>query len=301
VRHRGASDRWPRLRRHWCPGAPERPRPWHDRELATTLPVQRGLRCQLIELGAVAPIVQHRIARRVLVDARGTMADPLSRDEDRQLHVQLDLAHLEGRGVPVPHQVADQALVGRHLLGALAVGHPCRLNHGGIVAHVVDHPDEPLIEDGQGLEQQLLDRRHDGPARRLLGGAKLGDFGQGIGGQGHAGYHAMREGRDVAVVQLAPLSERGQGLYTDCRSDPAMVINATRHKRIGPGGSTRRLHQTHRRPSPGCRAWSGIPGGETGSTSVVKGWFLPGMVPPLPDHHDKCQRQPYGSRCLIFR
>jgi len=52
-----------------------------------------------------------------------------------------------------------------------------------------------------------------------------------------------------------------------------MAINAAWHKRIGPGGGTRRLHHS---PSFIER----VDGGETGSTSVVKARFLPGMVPP---------------------
>jgi len=43
-----------------------------------------------------------------------------------------------------------------------------------------------------------------------------------------------------------------------CRGNPAMAINGRRNKPIGPGGSTRRLHQ-----SP---ASTGFGGGEIGST-----------------------------------
>ncbi len=63
-----------------------------------------------------------------------------------------------------------------------------------------------------------------------------------------------------------------------------MAINAVRNRRSGPGGGARRLHQSQPR--------SGLAyGGDLGSTRVVKVQFLPGMVPPIPDQHDKCQRQ----------
>jgi len=45
-----------------------------------------------------------------------------------------------------------------------------------------------------------------------------------------------------------------------CRGNPAMAINGRRNKPIGPGGSTRRLHQS--------LASTGFGGGEIGSTRV---------------------------------
>ena len=54
---------------------------------------------------------------------------------------------------------------------------------------------------------------------------------------------------------------------------PAMAINGTWNKRCGPGGSTRRLHQTP------CKTKAF--GGETASTRVVKTCLLLGIVPPL--------------------
>ena len=57
----------------------------------------------------------------------------------------------------------------------------------------------------------------------------------------------------------------------------AMAINALRNKRCGPGGSARRLHQIL------LSLTEGLCGGETGSTCVVKVWFLLGGAPPLPD------------------
>src|SRR3981081_3814063 len=79
------------------------------------------------------------------------------------------------------------------------------------------------------------------------------------------------------------------GLYKGCRRKPDMAINGRRNKPFGPGGSTRRLH-----PSPDIsnsgRAL-GWGGGEIGSTRVVKGVFLLGMVPPLSGHLHSCERQ----------
>ena len=66
------------------------------------------------------------------------MADPLARDENRQFDVELDLAHLERRGVPVAHQIADQAGILLHPPGAAAIGDAGRLHDRGVVAHVVD-------------------------------------------------------------------------------------------------------------------------------------------------------------------
>ena len=49
------------------------------------------------------------IAGRGLVDVRHAVADPLAPRIHRHAHVQLDLAHLERRGVGVPQQIADEA------------------------------------------------------------------------------------------------------------------------------------------------------------------------------------------------
>jgi len=53
-----------------------------------------------------------------------------------------------------------------------------------------------------------------------------------------------------------------------------MVINVRRNKPFGPGGSTRRLHQSPRKLCGFRRGRNRIDGG-------VKGGLLPGMVPPL--------------------
>ncbi len=65
------------------------------------------------------------------------------------------------------------------------------------------------------------------------------------------------------------------GLYSSGRRKPAMAINGRRNKPIGPGGSTRRLHQR----------------GRTRIDEGVKGALLPGMVPTLLGQTHSCQRQ----------
>ena len=137
-------------------------------DLASPLPVAVRLRGQLRRIGDVEFLVEHRIAGRVLVDVGGPVTDPLPGDEDRQFDVELDLAHLERCGVPVPHQVADQSFVVADRFRALAVGDPGRLHHGRVVPHVVDHADEAVVEHGQRLEQEGLHRR-DGRAQGRRG------------------------------------------------------------------------------------------------------------------------------------
>ncbi len=112
--------------------------------------------------GHVELVVEDRVARGIFVHVGGAMADPLARHEDRQLHVVLDLAHLERRRVTVPHEIVDEAAILADLLGAAAVAHPRGLHDGGIVAHVVDDADEAVIEHGQRLVEDFLQRRGDG-------------------------------------------------------------------------------------------------------------------------------------------
>jgi len=71
----------------------------------------------------------------------------------------------------------------------------------------------------------------------------------------------------------SPLEVQRQSAYICPVTSVTMAINTARNKRCGPGGGTRRLHQ-----SP---ALSAADGGETGSTRVVKGTLLLGIVPPL--------------------
>ena len=69
--------------------------------------------------------------------------------------VELELDHLERRRVPMSEQIADQTAVLVHLLGAVAVADPGRLDDavGGLPLghqprHRVDRGDEPVVVDG---------------------------------------------------------------------------------------------------------------------------------------------------------
>ncbi len=56
-----------------------------------------------------------------------------------------------------------------------------------------------------------------------------------------------------------------------------MAINGHRNKPYGPGGSTRRLHQSPLLP----QLTGGFRRGRTRIDEGIKGELLPGMVPPL--------------------
>ena len=79
------------------------------------------------------------------------MADPLAGDENRQLDVELDLAHLKRRRMAVAHQVIDQPGILVDFFGAAAIGNARRLHDGAIVAHIVDDAHKPVVEHGNGL------------------------------------------------------------------------------------------------------------------------------------------------------
>ena len=63
-------------------------------------------------------------------------------------------------------EIADQRPVLPHMLRARAVGDPRRLHDGPIVAHIVDDPDEAVIEHVEALVEHLLERRP--PVARLV-------------------------------------------------------------------------------------------------------------------------------------
>lgn len=96
------------------------------------------------------------VASGVLVDVGCAVANPLAPDVHRDLDVQLDLAHLERRGVMVAHQVANEPPVVAHLLSASAVRHPSSLNHRRIVAHDVNDTDEAMVEDGYTIAGDMV-------------------------------------------------------------------------------------------------------------------------------------------------
>ena len=84
------------------------------------------------------------------------MPDPLPRNEDRQLDVELELHHFEWRRVQMPHEVADQPPVLMHLLGSGAVGNPCGLDDCRIISHDVDKAHKSFIETPEFFAQQGL-------------------------------------------------------------------------------------------------------------------------------------------------
>ena len=57
------------------------------------------------------------------------------------------------------HQVADQAFVIGNRFRSLPVAHASRLRDRGIVAHVVDDPDKPVIQDRIDLVEMILHPR----------------------------------------------------------------------------------------------------------------------------------------------
>jgi hypothetical protein len=74
--------------------------------------------------------------------------------------------------VPVAHQVADEAAILVRRPGAPPVGDAGRLNDRRIVPHVVDDPDEAVVEHRDGLEQHGFEGGHRGAAGAALRGAR---------------------------------------------------------------------------------------------------------------------------------
>ena len=163
---------------------------------AAPLPVGRGLRRQLRRLGDVELPVQDRIAGGIFVHVGGAMADPLPRDEDRQLHMVFDLAHLKRGGVPVPHQIADQPGIFGSPPSAAAIGHAGGLHDGVVVAHIVDDADEAVIQHRHRLVQHGFQCRHGRAQRFGAAGALGGDFGELGVCQAHAVFPGLPGGHD---------------------------------------------------------------------------------------------------------
>ena len=160
--------------------------------LAPALVVDGGLGGQMFGRGDVEFAVEDRIARGIFVHVGGAVADPLAGDEDRQLDVELDLAHLERGRVPVAHEIADEAFVVLHRLGAAPVADAGGLGDGGVVAHIVDDADEAVVEDRVGEVEVRLHPLGRGALGGAGLGARLGDLGLLFGGERHGRPPAVR-------------------------------------------------------------------------------------------------------------
>ena len=108
-----------------------------------------GLQPPAVGRGGLRGVDGDRIARAGLVDRGHAVPNPLPPAVHRHADQQFHLGHLEGRGVPVPHQVADQRAIVGDVPRAGRVAHPGRLDHRMIVAHHVDQADESVVEDGK--------------------------------------------------------------------------------------------------------------------------------------------------------
>ena len=146
-------------------------------DFAAALVVDDGLRVDVLGRGDVEFAVEDGVAGGVLVHVGGAVADPLAGDENGEFDVEFDLAHLERGGVPVAHEVADQALVIGDGFGAFAVGNAGGLADGGVVAHVVDDADKAVVEDFVGSVEVFF--HAGGGGAQGLGGLGAGsvDFG----------------------------------------------------------------------------------------------------------------------------
>jgi hypothetical protein len=113
---------------------------------------------------------------------------------------------------------------------------------------------------------------------------------------GHPLPQGEREKEGARLRRIAPNPQQIRGLFSStnaayierCRGNPAMAINGRRNKPIGPGGSTRRLHQS---PPVHENDMHGFWRGRTRIDEGVKGALLLGMVPPLSGQNHSCKRQ----------
>src|ERR1700743_1113173 len=86
------------------------------------------------------------------------------------------------------------------------------------------------------------------------------------------------------------LSSATFGTYIGRAGSPAMEINGRRNKPFGPGGGTRRLHQSSSFGGLGPLT-SELRRGRNRIDEGVKGELFPGIVPPLSGYCNSCQRQ----------
>jgi hypothetical protein len=83
--------------------------------------------------------------------------------------VELDLVHLERGGMAMTHQIIDEPLILADPPRAAPVGDAGGLHDRRIIAHVVDDPNEAVIEHRQRFIKNLFKRWYcDAPRRPRL-------------------------------------------------------------------------------------------------------------------------------------
>ena len=101
--------------------------------------------------GYVKLIGQLGVATAPFVEAKGPMPDELPHDKDGHFDVVGDGALLKGARVPVLVKVEEQFLVLILTLAGALVGDAGGLDDAQVGAEVVDVPDVPLAENGNGV------------------------------------------------------------------------------------------------------------------------------------------------------
>ena len=163
-------------------------------EAGGTLAVVRGLAPPLVVAGRLHRVDGERVAGGVFVDACGAVPDPLPPAVHRHADHELDLRHLEWRGVGVPKEVADQLPVVAHLPGAFAVAHPSGLHHRPVVAHHVDQGHEAIVKDGKLFPAESFNGRGaSGGGRGTSGGGRCVGSVHGRRSCGAGESHRMRQ------------------------------------------------------------------------------------------------------------
>ena len=115
--------------------------------------------------GQIKFFIHDGIAGGILVHIGRAVTNPLTGHKDGQFNVQFDFAHFKRGCVPVAHQIPNQPPILLHLFCAAAVRHAGGLRDGGIIAHIINHPHKPMIQNGQGFVQQGFDPIGNSAAR----------------------------------------------------------------------------------------------------------------------------------------
>ena len=103
-----------------------------------------------------------RIAPTVLVDGRCPVADPLTGHEHGHRAVELELHHLDGSGMAVSLQVADESPRRGLLAGAISIAHPGGALDVLIGAHVIHERHKAVVEHGKVASEDLFSGRDSG-------------------------------------------------------------------------------------------------------------------------------------------
>src|SRR5579864_8427811 len=106
--------------------------------------------------GDIKLLIKNRIARRIFVDIGCSVTNPLTRNEDGEFYVKLNLTHFKRSGVRMAEEILNKSPIFRPFFSPFAIGNASRLNNSTIISHIINHSHKTMIQYRKGLIKNIF-------------------------------------------------------------------------------------------------------------------------------------------------